>query len=105
MASYSVEGSLVLEKSKLAGLSNYSTWKFHVSSLVQRDELINLVEPNFDGDFKTKKEETVEDLEHRKKKALMAIIGLSVKDEIIPHAYCWDHRSSNYMADIEELIV
>jgi hypothetical protein len=42
------------------------------------------MEPNFDGDFKRKNGEIVEDLEHRKKKAL-AIIGLSVRDEIIPH--------------------
>jgi hypothetical protein len=42
------------------------------------------VEPNSDGDFKTKNEKTIEDLEPKKKKAL-AIIGLLMRDEIILH--------------------
>jgi hypothetical protein len=58
-------------------------WKFHISDLLQKNELIDLMEPNFNGDFKTKNGKTIEDLEYKKK--AMAIIGLSMKDEIISH--------------------
>jgi hypothetical protein len=84
MASYNAEGLLVSENSKLGGLFNYSMWKFCISNLLQRNELINLMEPNSDGDFKKGNEKTIEDLEPKKKKTL-AIIGLSVRDEIILH--------------------
>ncbi len=68
MASYNVKGSLVSENSKLGGLFNYSTWNFWISNLLQRNELIDLVEPNFDDDFKMKNRKIIKDLEHHKKK-------------------------------------
>ncbi len=83
MVSYNVEGSSISKNSKLGKLFNYSMWKFHISDLLQKNELIDLMEPNFNGDFKTKNGKTIEDLEYKKK--AMAIIGLSMKDEIISH--------------------
>jgi hypothetical protein len=64
MASYNVEGSLVLKNSKLGGLFNYSTWKFCISNLLQRNELIDLMEPNFNDDLKMKNGKIIEDFEH-----------------------------------------
>lgn len=84
MVSHHIEGLLVLESSKLEGLPYYSTWKFCVTNLLQKDELIDLLEPNANGDFKVKEGESAVNLECQKKKAL-AIISLSVKDEIMPH--------------------
>jgi hypothetical protein len=62
----------------LEGLSNYNTWKFCVTSLLQRDELIDLVELDVNGNFKVKEGEFLMNFEHQKKRAL-AIINLSVK--------------------------
>jgi hypothetical protein len=53
----------VLENSKLERLPNYNTWKFRVTNLLQKDELIDLVEPNVDGNFKVKEGESSIDLE------------------------------------------
>jgi hypothetical protein len=50
----------------------------------RKDELIDLIEPNANGDFKVKEGEYVVDLKHWKKKTL-AIISVSVKNEIVPH--------------------
>jgi hypothetical protein len=74
----------VLESSKLEGLPNYDTRKFCVTSLLQRDELIDLVEPNVNGNFKVNEGEYVIDFERQKKRAL-AIINLSMKYWIVPH--------------------
>ncbi len=74
----------MLENSKLERLLNYSTWKFFVANLLQKDELIDFVEPNADGNFKGNEGVSVVNLECRKKRAL-AIINLSVKNEIVPH--------------------
>jgi hypothetical protein len=51
MASYNAKCLLVLN---LGRLSNHNTWKFCIFVLLQMDELIDLVEPNFNDDFKTK---------------------------------------------------
>ncbi len=67
MASYNVESSSILENSKLGRLFNYNTWKFCISNLLQRNELIDLVQFNSDVDFKTNNIKTIEDLEHKKK--------------------------------------
>jgi hypothetical protein len=66
------------ESSKLEGLPNYNTCKFCVTNLLQRDELIDLVEPNANGNFKVKEGEFVVDFEHQKKRTLV-IINLSLK--------------------------
>jgi hypothetical protein len=66
------------ESSKLEGLPNYNIWKFCAISLLQRDELIDLVEPNVNGNFKAKEGEFVVNFEGQKKRAL-AIINLFVK--------------------------
>jgi hypothetical protein len=84
MASYSAKCLLVLENSNLGRLSNYNTWTFCISSLLQRDELIDLVEFNSNGDFKTKDKKIVNNFKHWKKKYL-AFIKLSMRDEIILH--------------------
>jgi hypothetical protein len=64
MASYNAERSLVLENSKLGGLFNYNMWKFCISNLLQRIELIDLMEPNSNDDLKMKNGKTIEDFEH-----------------------------------------
>ncbi len=52
------------QNSKLGGLSNYNTLKFHVSSLLQGDGFINLGEPNSNGNFKMKDEKSINNFEH-----------------------------------------
>jgi hypothetical protein len=52
--------------------------------LLQKDELIDLVEPDVDGNFKVKEGKLTIDFECRKKRTL-AIINLFMKDEIVPH--------------------
>lgn len=52
--------------------------------MLQKDELIDLIEPNVDGDFKVKEGKFAIDFECQKKRTL-AIISLYVKDEIMPH--------------------
>jgi hypothetical protein len=54
MVSHHTKGLLVSKNSKLEGLPNYITWKFRVTNLLQKDELIDLVEPDADGNFKVK---------------------------------------------------
>jgi len=81
MASYNAKCLLVLN---LGRLSNYNTWKFCVSSLLQRDELIDLVEPNFNGDFKMKNKKIINNYKHWKKKYL-AFMKLTMRNEIILH--------------------
>ncbi len=66
------------ESSKLEGLPNFNTWKFCVISLLQRDELIDLVEPNVNDNFEVKEGEFIVDFECQKKRTL-AIINLSMK--------------------------
>lgn len=61
MTSYNVKCLLVLN---LGRLSNNNAWKFCISSLLQRDELINLVEPNSNNDFKTKDKKIVNNFKH-----------------------------------------
>lgn len=81
MTSYNVKCLLVLN---LGRLSNNNAWKFCISSLLQRDELINLVEPNSNNDFKTKDKKIVNNFKHEKKKYL-AFMKLLMRDEIILH--------------------
>jgi hypothetical protein len=81
MAPYSAKCLLVLN---LGRLSKYNTWKFCISSLLQKDELINLVEHNSNGDFKTKDKKIVNNFKQWKKKYL-AFIKLPMRDEIILH--------------------
>jgi hypothetical protein len=66
------------KSSKLEGLPNYNTWIFFITSLLQKDELIDFIEPNANGNFKVKEGESVVDFERRNKRAL-AIINLSMK--------------------------
>ncbi len=51
-------------KLKIGRMSNCNTWKFHVSSLLQRDGFIDLVKPNSNGNFKMKDEKSVNNFEH-----------------------------------------
>jgi hypothetical protein len=81
MAPYNAECLLML---KLGRLSNYNTWKFCISSLLQRDELINLVEPNSNGDFKMKDKKIINNFKQWKKK-YQTFIKLPMRDEIILH--------------------
>jgi hypothetical protein len=51
---------------------------------LQKDELIDLVEPNFNGDFKMKDNKIINIFKHWKKKYL-TFMKLTMKDEIILH--------------------
>ncbi len=52
--------------------------------MLQKDELIDLIELDVDGSFRVKEGKFAIDFECQKKRTL-AIISLYVKDEIMPH--------------------
>jgi len=41
--------NIILESSKLKGQFYYNTWKFCITNFLQKDDLLDIVEPNVKG--------------------------------------------------------
>jgi transposase InsO family protein len=105
--------SMVSDTAKLSGASNYSVWKFRIKNVLIKEDLWDLVESITvpagtdaaeDGVVVQSAPSTIAaTILERKKKRALAIICLSVKDEVIPHvsnftepATCWARLKELY---------
>jgi hypothetical protein len=105
--------SMVSDTAKLIGASNYNVWKFRIKNVLFKEDLWDLVEPTVapaDTDaadhgvvVQSAPSAIATTILDRKKRRALAIICLSVKDEVIPHisnftepAGCWARLKELY---------
>jgi hypothetical protein len=87
------EQTVLGDSTKLSGVSNYSVWKFRIRTILQKEDLWDVVVPNsgqngvltvnIGGDATSNAE--AERIHARRMQKALAILCLSVRDEIIPH--------------------
>jgi hypothetical protein len=105
MALVAAESQSMSETTKLAGVSNYSVWRFRVKNILQKEDLWAVVEPPPLAPGTVVPIETADQAvaRVRREQKALSIICLSVRDEVIPNIVnevspvdCWRKLTALY---------